>query len=293
MRTLPSSALLAAVTGALLLIVVPAADATPQPVVYAHRGGTEGDRTTENTLAAFEAAHQDYGASGVWLEMDTQLTGDGALVVLHDAALSETVNGNGQWTAGCAASVLDLTWAEVHECDPDVPLLADVIDRASEDGWRLMIEIKNIPGEANFDAAGAAVATALIDLLNDNSFTDPNRLIVQSFWPPSLIQAEALARDAGFELRSMLLTTSALAGPVGLPAVANALGAVIADIDIVAPDVRSLDLSATVVDLVHALGKEVIVWTADTEASIATAAGWGVDGVITNYPGRAYETLGQ
>lgn len=249
-------------------------------------------------MAAFEATQDTYGARGVWLEVDTQLTDDGQLIVLHDDDLNDAVNGNPEWNnatgESCARPVIEMDWTEVQACDPDVPLLGDVISGAKGGGWRLMIEIKNIPNEANFDPPAVNVATALITLLAQEEFTDPARLIVQSFWPPSLHVAEAQATLAGFPLRSMLLTTSSLApvpSPAGFPALSNALYTTLGQIDIVAPDVGSVDLDATTVAAIHALGKEVIIWTANDSTTIAIAAGWGVDGIITDHPGVAYDVL--
>lgn len=247
-------------------------------------------------MAAFEATHDAHAEKGVWLEMDTQLTGDGKLIVLHDDDLNEAVNGNPGWSPGCARPVIEMDWTEVQACDPDVPLLGDVISAAKDGGWRLMIEIKNIPNEANFDPPAINVATALITLLDGEGFTGPDRLIVQSFWPPSLHVAETQATMAGFALRSMLLTTSSLApapSPAGFPALSNALYTALGQIDIVAPDVRSLDLNATTVAAIQALGKEVIIWTANDSDTLATAAEWGVDDIITDHPGAAYEVLAQ
>lgn len=251
-------------------------------------------------MAAFRTAHAAHGARGVWLEMDAQLTGDSVLIVLHDDDLNEQVNGNPDWQdelgENCARAVIEMTRAEIRSCDPDVPDLAEVLSEAAVEGWRLMIEIKNIPNEANFDPPGTRVALALVSLLSSTGFTDPDRVIVQSFWPPSLEVAEVAAKAAGFEVRSMLLTTAALSpapSPVGFPAATNAAFSTLANIDIVAPDVRSIDLSAATVSAIQALGKQVIVWTANDAATIATAAEWGVDGVITDLPGDAYDILDQ
>ena len=268
------------------------------PVVYAHRGGAGGDRTAENTLEVFGATHETYGDDGVWLEMDTQLTGDGTLIVLHDDALNAEVNSNDDgWSGECARAVIDMTYEDVRACDPDVPTLAEVVGAAKTFGWRLMIEIKNIPAEANFDPAGTKVASALIDLLEAESFDGRDRLIVQSFYPPSLDVAVAQAQERGIELQSMLLTTGALPIPgdgipdVGFPAMSNAAFSFARGYDIVAPDIRSADLSADTVAAIRAMGKKVIVWTANEEADIELLAAWGVDGIITDHPDLAYTVL--
>jgi len=62
----------------------------PRPWVIAHRGASR--RAPENTLAAFRLAFE-LGADGI--ELDTKLTADGQVVVLHDATLDRTTTGRG------------------------------------------------------------------------------------------------------------------------------------------------------------------------------------------------------
>ncbi len=62
----------------------------PRPWVIAHRGASQ--RAPENTLAAFRLAFE-LGADAI--ELDTRLTVDGHVVVLHDASLERTTTGRG------------------------------------------------------------------------------------------------------------------------------------------------------------------------------------------------------
>lgn len=64
------------------------------PLVIAHRGDSH--THPENTLAAFRAALD--GGAGL-VEFDVQLTGDGHVVVLHDATLDRTTDGHGPLSA--------------------------------------------------------------------------------------------------------------------------------------------------------------------------------------------------
>ena len=74
------------------------------PVVSAHRGGAA--YAPENTLPAFRNAVR----LGVdQLEMDTQLTADNQLVILHDDTLDRTTQ--------CSGAVNAKTLAEVERCD--------------------------------------------------------------------------------------------------------------------------------------------------------------------------------
>jgi glycerophosphoryl diester phosphodiesterase len=282
-------ALLVALTVLALVPLAAQAKAPAGPTVYAHRGGAE--IAPENTMGAFELSHRLYGRRGVWLEMDTQLTADGVLVVIHDDTLDRTTN--------CTGEVIAKTAAEVTACDarktmpgwkqPEpVPTLEQVLRRGTERGWRLSVEVKNIPGEANFDPAGTQVAGALVDLVNTVGFPT-HRLVVQSFWPASLEPIKAA------DLTTAMLTTSQLAPegtPVraGIPATGNALFSTAMQYDVISPDYEGYDVAAAV-QVAHALGRQVVVWTVDDPAAMQAMAEAGVDGIITDRPDLAYRTL--
>ncbi|MEY2566774.1 MAG: glycerophosphoryl diester phosphodiesterase [Actinomycetota bacterium] len=286
---------LGAVLGTLVVaaaaLVVGPAKATTAPTVYAHRGGA--GIAPENTMGAFRQAAGLFGDRGVWLEMDTQLTSDGVLVVIHDDSLDRTTN--------CTGKVISRTAADVTACDASksfpgwatpepVPTLEQVLREAKDGGWRLSVELKNIPGEANFDPVGTASASAFAQLLSTTDFP-LDHLVVQSFWPPSLEAIEQ--RVPG--VATALLTTSQLpsAPPgVGFTVTSNAGFATARGYEIASPDVASIDMSATAVQAAHALGRQVVVWTVDEPAVMTSIAATGVDGIITNRPDLAYQALG-
>ncbi|HEX9695169.1 MAG TPA: glycerophosphodiester phosphodiesterase family protein [Actinomycetota bacterium] len=270
-----------------LLCLLPVAAATLQAVpaaaspvtVYAHRGGAS--IAPENTMAAFENAAALFAGAGVdgWLEMDTQATADGALVLIHDDTLDRTTT--------CAGPVIDWTYSAT-ECDAakrwrpsfgfePVPLLADVLARGMQasPAWGVMIEIKDIPGETNFDPAGTLVADALVALIGSSGYPK-DRIIVQSFWPPALDRVELL--DPALD--TMLLTTSDL----GFLLTENAVYATARGYEISAPDFEAADFTAEGVAAAHLLGRRVITWTVDSAADAARMIALGVDGVITNDP---------
>ena len=244
-------------------------------------------------MGAFRLSHQLYGKRGVWLELDTQLTSDGVLVVMHDDSLDRTTN--------CTGNVIERTAAEVTACDASgsfegwtrrepVPTLEQVLREGRHRRWRLSIELKNIPGEANFDPAGTAAASALVDVVARTRFPTA-RLVVQSFWPASL---DAVERSAP-TLATALLTTSQLPGAppgVGFTVGSNALFATARGYEVVSPDEASVDLGTETVDAAQALGRQVVVWTIDDPVRMAQVAAFGVDGIITNRPDLAYGTLG-
>lgn len=276
---------------ALAVALMQPAAAGTGPVVYAHRGGA--GLAPENTMGAFRHAHTLFGGRGVWLEMDTQLTADGVLVIIHDDTLDRTTD--------CTGAVIEHTAAEVTACDasgvmpswPDaepVPTTEEVFVEGRDAGWRVMIEIKDIPGEANFDPAGTAAAEALVGLVASTGFPR-ERLLVQSFWPPALDHVKRL--DPA--IRTALLTTSRLHDALppggGFTALENAAYATVRDYDVTAPDHRSPDLSPETVAAIRALGLEVVVWTVNEPSDITRAIGLGVDGIISDRPDLVYAAL--
>lgn len=155
-----------------LAMALLAACGAPGPVVYGHRGmgeNAEGNPWAENTVAAFLAA-LDEGADGV--EMDVHPTGDGELVVLHDATLERTTD-----CGGCAVDrTMDdlracLTFPEDREDAKGEPLatLAEVLDALPRRAW-VDVDVK-APGTcrgpfADEDAYLEAAAARVVDALD-------------------------------------------------------------------------------------------------------------------------------
>jgi glycerophosphoryl diester phosphodiesterase len=265
---------------------------SPPPVrtVYAHRGGA--GLAPENTLGAFRQTQAAFNRRGVWLEMDTQLTADNRLVVMHDDDVDRTTN--------CTGTVISHTLASLAGCDASeifpgwgafepIPTMDQVLTEGRDNGWRLMVEIKDVPTEANFDATGQLVANVLIPLINATNFPH-NRMMIQSFWPLVLDRVQQLAPD----IPTVLLTPSTLPGApagVGIPAAANVAYSTLRGYTVAAPALDTTDLTADVVRLAHALGRKVVVWTPDTPALIGAALALGVDGVISNRPDLVYAAL--
>ncbi|WP_064685258.1 glycerophosphodiester phosphodiesterase [Rhizobium bangladeshense] len=100
------------------------------PFCIGHRGASGHER--ENTLAAFRRA-TELGAE-MW-ELDTQLTGDGVVVVSHDDHLERVF--------GIDRRISDMTAAELAALDGvDVPRFSEVAALARETGTGLYVELK-------------------------------------------------------------------------------------------------------------------------------------------------------
>jgi glycerophosphoryl diester phosphodiesterase len=200
-------------------------------LVYGHRGASV--THPENTVAAVVAAF-DAGAYGV--EVDVRRTPSGDLVLSHDATYG-----------------------------PDAALLADVLAVAR---GRVVTEVKNIPGEPDYDARTEATAHALVALLAEGTYD----VTVSSFdW-----FAIEVARDAG--LRTAFLTPPGIALEAALAYAAGAR------IDECHPHWSSVLEAPAMVAAAHEQGRAVVAWTVDDLDVARRLCDAGVDGVITNDP---------
>jgi len=237
----------------------------PPPLVLAHRGACRVAR--ENTIEAFAAARR-IGADGV--ELDVHRSADGELVVHHDASAPDL------------GLLADHTLADIRRALPFVPTLAEALDVS--DGMLVNVEIKNLPGDADFDPRHQ-VADAVVALIEERALHD--RVVVSSFNLDSVDRVRA--RDA--RVPTGWLTY------VGLDPI-DALWIVYEHGHrALHPDQRLLageaDGGAAVMARAHELGVRVTTWTVDDADRIRALAEAGIDGVITNDPGGALRALGR
>jgi glycerophosphoryl diester phosphodiesterase len=236
-------------------------------LVVAHRGASVEE--AENTIEAFERALA-VGADAV--EFDVRLTLEGVPVVLHDADVARTTDG--------AGLVRDLTSAEVRAlrirthggATTGVPTLEDTLrclsGRASVD-----IEIKNVPGDPDFEHGRERAVEATLACLHDVAFV--GRVIVSSFNPFSIAAAKRLMPD----IETGLLTEFQTDARAGL-AFAHDEGHAW-----ILPWVEKVRAAgSSFADDVHDAGLRLGVWVVD-EPDAAIELWWsGVDAVATNDP---------
>jgi glycerophosphoryl diester phosphodiesterase len=231
------------------------------PRVLAHRGATA--VAPENTLQAFVAASA-LGADGV--ELDVHRTADGGLVVHHDAG------------ARGLGVLADRTEAEIRAARPEIPTLDEALEACT--GMLVNIEVKNLPGDADYDPA-EAVAAGVVDLLTRRERRD--EVLVSSFNLESVDRVRQ--RDASIPTGFLTLVGM---DPVDAVEVADAHGH-----GAVHPDVRALTggTAAATVTRAHELGMTVNVWTVNDEDEMRRLAAAGVDAIITDVPDVARHVL--
>jgi glycerophosphoryl diester phosphodiesterase len=219
------------------------------PVRIGHRGAA--GHAPENTLAALELAIK-YGVDMV--EFDVRRSGDGALVLLHDASVDRTTNGEG--------SIEELSLSVLRKLDAGggerIPLLDEAL--ACLSGWAgAMIELK-VRGIAADVCAKVQVADFHGRVIYA-SFFHEELLIVRRLMGDALTLA--LIEDA--PIHSTTFATNAQATHAGL-----ALNAV----------------TPALVQALQAKDIKVFVYTIDEPDDIARMKRLGVDGIISNFPDR-------
>lgn len=259
---------------------------TFKPFVSAHRGGAA--YAPENTLIAYRNAAR-LGVDD--FETDATLTKDGKLVLVHDATLDRT--------SDCTGAVIDKTFDELQQCDAgfywtfgqattrptsDGPFpyrgkgirfpLAETLFAYAKSlgpfGPTVTIEIKNIPGEAGFEPRCPRAAAELVRLIAASGIRE--RIIVQSFDASCLLTVRRL--DSA--VQTLYLSFGTLSD--------NAAVARVSGFNFSSPSFSAPDFSAQSVSLVQSQGIKVNPYTIDQPAALERAIGFGVDGIISNYP---------
>lgn len=217
---------------------------TRPPLAIAHRGDHRAH--VENTLPAIEAAARG-GAD--MIEIDVRLTGDGEVVVLHDATLQRL------W--GDLRPVASLPTSSVRglgEGATYVPTLREALDLSAATGVPLVIDQKTP------DAAVAALRVVEeAGMLPDTWFCGE----IEGLWG---------IRGASAGARIML----------------NSIGLMPPDVRVLGrlrPELYNPEhstLAPVLVDALHGLGIGVSCWTVVEQAHAERLLGMGVDAIMTD-----------
>ncbi|MFO7780334.1 MAG: glycerophosphodiester phosphodiesterase [Spirochaetia bacterium] len=248
--------------------------------VVAHRGGA-GVRP-ENTVAAFDHA---VGLGCWFLELDVRATSDGIPVVIHDANVDRVSDGRGPVSSHSADELADLDagyrWSEDGRSFPfrgqgiRIPTLREVFDRYPR-AW-ISIDIK---------AADARLTHEVAELVT--SFERADRTVVGSFSCRTARRFRRLAPNALASACPTEVRRTVAAAVSGVkPLVPRRPDFLMVPehwghAHIVTP--RFLTLAARA-------AKRVYVWTVNDVETAVRLADAGVDGLVTDFPGRIAAAL--
>jgi len=296
-----------------LLCCAAALPLTSQALDLQGHRGTRGN-APENTLPAFERA-LEIGVTT--LELDIGVTADGMVVISHDPYLNPAITRDaaGQWLAGAKGPLLkSLTFAQLQAYDvgrinPDapyaktfsvqqprdgtrIPALAALFDRVRAlraDGVRFNIETKINPSQPDDTVGPDAMTRALLKVVRDAGMTQ--RVAIQSFdWrtlrlvqqlEPSIPTVYLTVQTPNNDNLQTGEWTAGLkfADHGSAPKMVKASGG-----GVWSPNGGAV--TESLVKEAQALGLKVIPWTINSPADMERLIGWGVDGIITDYPDR-------
>lgn len=250
-------------------------------VAMAHRGG-EG-LWPSNTLYAFERA----AALGVdALELDIHLSADGALIVRHDPVVETTTDGQG--------AIRDLTRAQIQALDAGytwtsdgktfpfrglgvrIPTLEEVF-AAFPLTISINIDIKPTEPEVVDRLAAAIREFGRGGAVRVGSFHDPQMARFRKIVPDTPTAA-GVSETRWF----YLLSRAGLSGLYHPKCGAFQIPEWNERMHLVTP---------RFIQAAHRQGLDVHVWTVNETADMERLIGWGVDGLITDYPDRLMKLL--
>ncbi len=232
-----------------------------RPMLIAHRGGSL--EAPENTLAAFRHA---VSVGAKYVELDVQMSSDGALVIIHDDTLDRTTTGSGP--------VGDRTFEELRQLDagshfaPEyagerIPTLREVLDLCLDADVGVVIELKSPPLYPGMVEKVAA-------LLGEMWLRGAENLWCISFDHYAIRQLRALDQTI----------------PLGYLYEPHEQQFVHPDDTVQAycPYYRTALAHPDQVQRAHELGKLVFVYTVDDADDVRRLTMAGVDGMVTDRP---------
>ncbi len=235
-------------------------DPLARPLI-GHRGAS--GSFPENTMLAFKQALRE-GADSV--EFDVRLTADGVPVVIHDATLDRTTDGQGQ--------VAELPLAAIREFDAGrgerISTLAQVLEELAP--TPVIVEIKEVEA--------AAGVTAVIHAAGAG-----DRVVVGAFGGRSLVavrkgglKSTATRWESGLHWLASRVGRAHHAGSYDGFAVSEYRG-------------RLKVVDRRFLRSARSIGKPVHVWTVDDVSDARRLRAMGVAGILTNFPARMREVF--
>lgn len=233
----------------------------------AHRGAS--GYAPEHTRAAFELAVAQ-GAD--MIELDVQLTGDGELVVFHDADVQRTTNGTGRVRELSLAQLRSLDaggWFDARFAGERVLTLAEVLELVA---GRVLLNVEVKASQED----GASLIPKLLATLQHHDALETTLVSAFDWWLLADI------RQADPRLRLGLLWSDPL-----IPWPWDRAGKMQAS--------HLHPLWAVVtrkhVEEAHAQGLWVNAWTVNDPPTMVELLNMGVDGIVTDYPDRLLQVL--
>ncbi len=231
--------------------------------VTAHRGASK--ESPENTMSAFIKA-KELGAD--YIELDVGQTKDNYLIIMHDTNLKRTT--------GLDKKVWELTYEEIRELDAGyffdstyegekIPTLEEVLIFAKDNNIKLNIELKPTGHENNFERS-------VVDLILKYNLTEDSVVTSSHYEVLENIKNYNSNIKTGY-------VKSLLYGDVSSFTAADIFS------------IEATSITKSLVNQIHAEGKQIYAWTLNTKENIEKAIDLRVDNIITDDVTLAKETI--
>ncbi len=236
-------------------------------LIYGHRGAK--GEVPENTLASFQRC-LEHGVRRC--ELDLHLSRDGELMVIHDPTLKRTTGRRGKVAEHDAA---DLVAYDARHGGPGalqacpIPRLEELFERCPFEHWQL--EVKSASRlRASRTVAAIAALVERHGLVDKVCVTSGSRVVLRA------LQQEAPHLQRGLVAEYAWLDPLKVAAHYGC-------------------DLLALNWTLCTPERLAKAQKQglhVSVWTVNEPALMRRLADFGVDSLITDFPGLAIATLG-
>jgi len=258
-----------------------------KPRIIGHRGAA--GEAPENTLCSFQRAIQD-GAQ--FIELDVHGTKEGEVVIIHDATLNRTTSGRGrvQQHTFKQLKALDAGYwftADGGKSYPyrkrgvEIPTLREVFDALPQ--TRFIVEIKQLR---------PAIVKKVIETVRQAHKEDQVLLATEDDQIMTEIrrelQASGLPVATGFSYGEVAAFMSWLAGGrrEAYTPMAQAFQ--------IPCEYSGMTLvNEQTLGAAHELRLEMFVWTVNDREEMARLLALGVDGIITDFPGRLRDLVAE
>ncbi len=243
----------------------------PRPTIYAHRGASA--YAPENTLAAFDLAHRQNAPA---IELDVMLTADQEVVVIHDQTVDRTTDGTGK--------VSDLHLKDLKELeagsyfdpafkDEKIPTLGEVFE-AFRGKLYINIELKNYASPRD------NLPNLVAQIVQSHEMEE--QVIFSSFNPLALLRIRKLLP----EVPRGILAFPGMGKLWSRPFLGQWFS-----FQAIHPEIQ--DISAQYIYRCHHQKLMVNTYTVNDPKMMRDFIEWGIDGLITDDPNLALQTLAQ